>query len=69
MDETAARRRDPLEGAGGFAVAGCAGVLRLLAGGVKELPGGVVDEPEDHALGRSRGGLTTKIHLSYEQGQ
>jgi transposase len=26
MDETAARRRDPLEGAGGFAVAGCAGV-------------------------------------------
>jgi transposase len=30
---------------------------------LKELPGGVVDEPEDHALGRSRGGLTTKIHL------
>jgi transposase len=29
---------------------------------LKELPGGVVDEPEDHALGRSRGGLqrTTK---------
>ena len=36
---------------------------------LKELPGGVVDEPEDHALGRSRGGLTTKIHLSCEQGQ
>jgi transposase len=27
---------------------------------LKELPGGVVDEPEDHALGRSRGGLTTR---------
>ena len=26
-------------------------------------------EPADHALGRSRGGLTTKIHLSCEQGQ
>ncbi|MEE4547048.1 transposase, partial [Streptomyces sp. V4-01] len=22
------------------------------------------DEPDDHALGRSRGGLTTKIHLA-----
>lgn len=26
-------------------------------------------EPDDHALGRSRGGLTTKIHLAVEQGQ
>lgn len=26
-------------------------------------------EPADHALGRSRGGLSTKIHLSCEQGQ
>jgi transposase len=26
-------------------------------------------EPTDHALGRSRGGLTTKIHLACEQGQ
>ena len=26
-------------------------------------------EPADHALGRSRGGLTTKLHLSCEQGQ
>jgi len=26
-------------------------------------------EPVDHALGRSRGGLTTKLHLSCEQGQ
>ena len=34
-----------------------------------EPPGGVVCEPSDHALGRSRGGLTTKIHLSCEQGQ
>jgi transposase len=28
-----------------------------------------VTEPADHALGRSRGGLTTKIHLACEQGQ
>ncbi|TDE17822.1 IS5 family transposase [Actinomadura sp. 6K520] len=35
-----------------------------------EPPGGAGgDEPADHALGRSRGGLTTKIHLSCEQGQ
>jgi transposase len=26
-------------------------------------------EPNDHALGRSRGGLTTKTHLACEQGQ
>jgi transposase len=32
----------------------------------KEPPG---DEPADHALGRSRGGLTTKIHLGCEQGR
>lgn len=36
----------------------------------KEPPGGDVhDEPADHALGRSRGGLTTKTHLACEQGQ
>jgi transposase len=35
----------------------------------KESAGGVADEPEDHALGRSRGGFTTKIHLACEQGQ
>jgi transposase len=39
----------------------------------KESPGGVGDgaggEPADHALGRSRGGLTTKVHLACEQGQ
>jgi len=39
----------------------------------KESPGGVGDgaggEPADHALGRPRGGLTTKIHLACEQGQ
>jgi transposase len=27
------------------------------------------DEPADHALGRSRGGLSTKLHLGCEQGQ
>ncbi len=35
----------------------------------KEPPGGVTVEPVDHALGRSRGGLTTKVHLACEQGQ
>lgn len=34
-----------------------------------EPPGGVTIEPDDHALGRSRGGLTTKLHLGCEQGQ
>jgi len=29
----------------------------------------VSDEPADHALGRSRGGLSTKLHLACEQGQ
>jgi transposase len=29
----------------------------------------MVIEPVDHALGRSRGGLTTKVHLGCEQGQ
>lgn len=35
----------------------------------KEPPGGVHEEPADHGLGRSRGGLTTKTHLACEQGQ
>ena len=36
----------------------------------QEPPGGVSGvEPADHALGRSRGGLTTKTHLACEQGQ
>ena len=35
----------------------------------REEPGGVDSEPADHALGRSRGGLTTKLHLAVEQGQ
>jgi hypothetical protein len=35
----------------------------------KQSPGGVDVEPADHALGRSRGGLTTKLHLGCEQGQ
>ena len=33
-----------------------------------EPPGGVGTEPGDHALGRSRGGWTTKLHLACEQG-
>jgi hypothetical protein len=28
-----------------------------------------VNEPADHGLGRSRRGLTTKVHLACEQGQ
>ncbi|MFF3691398.1 IS5 family transposase [Streptomyces sp. NPDC002187] len=37
--------------------------------GQKEPPGGIRAEPDDHGLGRSRGGFTTKIHLACEQGQ
>ncbi|RZD65397.1 IS5/IS1182 family transposase [Streptomyces albidoflavus] len=35
----------------------------------KEPPGGSRAERDDHGLGRSRGGFTTKIHLACEQGQ
>ncbi|MBO2445348.1 IS5 family transposase [Actinomadura nitritigenes] len=35
----------------------------------REPPGGISAEPVDHALGRSRGGWTTKIYLACEQGQ
>jgi transposase len=35
----------------------------------KEPPGGVHIEPADHALGRCRGGLSTKTHLACEQGR
>ena len=34
-----------------------------------EPPGGIDTEPDDHGLGRSRGGFTTKVHLACEQGQ
>ena len=34
-----------------------------------EPPGGTGTEPADHGLGRSRGGLTTKVQLACEQGQ
>ncbi|MFB6988179.1 transposase [Streptomyces sp. NPDC056304] len=34
-----------------------------------EPPGGIAVEPGDHRLGRSRGGLTTKLHLAVEQGR
>lgn len=33
-----------------------------------EPPGGVAAKPADHALGRSRGGWTTKLHLACDQG-
>ncbi|WP_242894522.1 IS5 family transposase, partial [Actinomadura litoris] len=36
------------------------------AAGARTLPPG---EPDDHALGRSRGGFTTKVHLACEQGR
>ncbi len=35
----------------------------------KEPPAGVREKPDDHALGRSRGGFGAKIHLVCEQGQ
>ncbi|MFF0067129.1 transposase [Streptomyces sp. NPDC005279] len=35
----------------------------------KESPRGTGTEPDDHGLGRSRGGPTTKLHLAVEQGQ
>ncbi|MEW2175244.1 IS5 family transposase [Streptomyces sp. NPDC005406] len=35
----------------------------------REPPGGLATERDDHALGRSRGGLTTEIHLAVEQDQ
>jgi transposase len=38
-------------------------------GSAKEPPGGLKTEPPDRALGRSRGGLSTKIHLACEQRQ
>ena len=39
-------------------------------GAQKEPPGGTgAPEPADHGLGRSRGGLTSKVHLACEQGQ
>src|SRR5512133_3323016 len=69
MDETAARRWDPLEGVGGFAVAGCAGVLRLLAGGVWVVPslaaGRGVGRDHDRAAGaaarRARRGQPARL--------
>jgi transposase len=51
--------------AGASACGGCAEKGDLQA----EPPGGITVEPEDHALGRSRGGWTTKLHLGCEQGQ
>jgi transposase len=42
---------------------------RRRCGQQKEPPGTSRAEPADHGLGRSRGGLTTKVHLACEQGQ
>jgi len=38
-------------------------------GDLQAEPPGVQAEPAHHGLGRSRGGLTTKVHLACEQGQ
>jgi len=57
------RRLDDRQGAS--ARGGCAEKGDLQ----KEPPGGVDVEPADHALGRSRGGWTTKLHLGCEQGR
>jgi hypothetical protein len=35
----------------------------------RDKPGGVDIEPDDHGLGRSRGGLTTKIQPAFGQGR
>ncbi|MGW7260603.1 hypothetical protein [Streptomyces sp. NPDC054834] len=35
----------------------------------KEPPGGIATEPGGRGLGRSRGDLTTRLHLGVEQGQ
>ena len=43
--------------------------VRGKGGSQAEPPGGVDPEPDDHGLGRSRGGFTTKVHLACEQGQ
>lgn len=40
---------------------------RVDGDGQVEPPGGVFTEPADHALGKSRGGLGTKLHLACEQ--
>ncbi|MEU3910151.1 IS5 family transposase [Streptomyces sp. NPDC029721] len=79
-----ARTADPAAGPGGRGRADHVGGQRRLhdlpgpsarrrrpprGPGPKGPPGGTRTEPEDHGLGRSRGGFTTKIHLACEQGQ
>lgn len=59
------RERGFHDRAGASACCGCAEKGDLQA----EPPGGITTEPDDHALGRSRGGWTTKVHLGCEQGQ
>lgn len=46
-----------------------AGARRDPDGQVEPPHGPVRGEPADHGLGRSRGGLTTKVHAAAEQGQ
>ncbi|GHG45103.1 hypothetical protein Shyd_85540 [Streptomyces hydrogenans] len=46
-----------------------AACARLNGQDQKEPPGGIGTEPDDHGLGRSRGGFTTRIRLACEQGQ
>ncbi|MEV4713987.1 IS5 family transposase [Micromonospora sp. NPDC049374] len=57
VDSTSARAHQHAAGA------------RKKGGSAGRPPGGVSVEPTDHALGRSRGGLTTKLHLGCEQGE
>lgn len=56
MDSTIARARQHAAGA------------RRCPQQQAEPPGGVATEPTDHALGRSRGGWTTKLHQACEHG-
>ncbi|MFD0306373.1 hypothetical protein [Streptomyces sp. NPDC127119] len=40
----------------------------MIDGGQLGLALGIGVEPDNHGFGRSRGGLTTKLHLDFEQG-
>lgn len=67
VEQTAVDRRDPVVDPGRRTVAGRPG-LRKRGDLPAEPPGGIRDEPVDHALGRSRG-LTSKLRLGCEQGR
>lgn len=51
---------------GGVGYTTCSGGGSATAPGTGSSSGA---EPDDHGLGRSRGGFTTKLHLAVEQGQ